>query len=307
MKISLHDRLRGGVYGLLVGDALGVPYEFHHRFDLPPAIEMVPPPEFRRAHASVPPGTWSDDGAHALALLASLLWHDGRFDADDFARRLVNWYEHGYLAVDGLVFDVGGTTRRAIVAFRDGARAIDAGGTAEADNGNGSLMRTLPLALVHRGSDAELFETACLASRVTHGHLRSQVCCALYCLWARRLLAGEADAWAGAVAAFRSIASPSALAELELRPEHHAELVGDGYVVNSLQSARGLLARHARYEDVVVGAVNLGQDTDTTAAIAGGVAGVRDGVGAIPERWMSALRGRELVDPLVEQLLARSG
>src|SRR5688572_5012256 len=108
-------RLEGGLVGLLVGDALGVPYEFHDAEEIPPAdqIEMAPPPGFARAHASVPPGTWSDDGAHALCLLASLL-HAGRLDVDDLGRRLVNWLEHGYLAVDHDVFDVGMQTRVAL-------------------------------------------------------------------------------------------------------------------------------------------------------------------------------------------------
>src|SRR5450432_1002099 len=89
---TFEDRLRGGIYGLLIGDALGVPYEFHDAGDLPPDIEMEPPDWFQRAHRGVPPGTWSDDGAQALALLASLLEHDGQLDVDDFGRRLVAWY-----------------------------------------------------------------------------------------------------------------------------------------------------------------------------------------------------------------------
>ena len=103
--LSRAQRLRGGLLGLLVGDALGVPYEFHPPEEIPPPdqIEMQPPPGFRRAHAGVPVGTWSDDGAHALCLLASLL-HCGRLDPEDLMRRLTNWGEHGYMAVDGKVF-----------------------------------------------------------------------------------------------------------------------------------------------------------------------------------------------------------
>ncbi len=114
---SRSERIEGGIWGLLVGDALGVPYEFHPARAIPgaDAIEMAPPPGFARAHAGTPPGTWSDDGAHALCLLASLV-HNGRLDAEDLARRLVNWYEHGYLAVDGRVFDVGVQTGRAATA-----------------------------------------------------------------------------------------------------------------------------------------------------------------------------------------------
>src|SRR3954470_14105182 len=99
-----HDRMEGGILALLVGDALGVPYEFHGPTEIPASeeIEMDPPAGFRRSHAGTPPGTWSDDGAQALALLASLL-ERGRLDVDDFAARLLAWFERGEYAVDDRV------------------------------------------------------------------------------------------------------------------------------------------------------------------------------------------------------------
>lgn len=294
------------MYGLLVGDALGVPYEFHPPEALPPRerLELDPPAGFARAHAGVPPGTWSDDGAHALCLLASLL-ERGRLDVDDLGRRLVRWYEDGYLAVDGHVFDVGVQTRKAIGAIHAGVPAREAGPSGEWDNGNGSLMRVLPLALWHRGSDAELVGDACLQSCVTHGHPRAQVACAQYCLWARAIAEGAPDAWADATARLRrAIAGdPELLEELEraVRPDDPPGGQGTGYVVDCLRSAR-LAVAAGPYEVAVRAAVALGNDTDTTAAVAGGIAGLRDGVEAIPPRWRDALRGRALCAPLVEAL-----
>lgn len=312
--VERRERIAGGVYGLLVGDALGVPYEFHSPGEIPEssAIEMEPPPGFRRAHAGVAPGTWSDDGAHALCLLASLL-HCGRLDVDDFGRRLVNWYEWGYLAVDDRVFDVGVQTARALRAMRDGVPAREAGPRGEHDNGNGALMRVLPLALWHRGSDEELVRDAMEQSLVTHGHARSQVCCALYCLWARRILDGSgddvADPFTPAVASLRAIlpAEHDARRELEahVRPEDDGAVRGTGYVVDCLRSARHALAAGS-YEQVVRAAIRLGNDTDTTACVAGGLAGVRDGVAAIPARWLDRLQVRSIADPLVEALVARA-
>ncbi len=301
------ERIAGGLWGLLVGDAVGVPYEFHAPSELPPyaALDMLPPAGFRRAHAQVPPGTWSDDGAQALALLASLL-ACGKLDLDDLGRRLVAWYDHGDMAVDRVVFDVGIQTAEAIRALKAGAAAHVAGPRHERANGNGSLMRVLPLALWHRGSDRELVRDAQAQSLVTHGHLRAQVCCALYCLWARRLLYAAPDAWADAVATLRTIygsTSPeyAELAE-HIRPDDPPQGQGSGYVVDSLHSARMVFQAHT-YADVVRGAIALGHDTDTTACIAGGLAGVRDGVQAIPAAWMQQLRGKALVGPLLEQLL----
>src|SRR5512143_1633145 len=112
---SRRDCVAGGLVGLLVGDALGVPYEFHDPADIPAPVEMEPPRGYRRAHATTAPGTYSDDGAHALALLASLLDRGG-LDPEDLGARLVRWYERGELAVDGNVFDVGNQTLRALDA-----------------------------------------------------------------------------------------------------------------------------------------------------------------------------------------------
>jgi ADP-ribosylglycohydrolase len=305
---SRQDRISGGIYGLLIGDALGVPYEFHPPENLPDLsqIEFAPPPDFRRAHAGTPPGTWSDDGAHALVMLASLLGCNG-FDAEDFGRRLCDWYKDGYLAVDGRVFDVGVQTSTAIRALRQGQPALTAGGTDEWSNGNGSLMRVLPLALWHRGSDAELVQLAQQQSQVTHGHARSQMCCALYCLWTRNVLNGVSLAWSEAFASLRDIygTEPVYQTELEdhIRPLDEAAVTGSGYVVDCLRSAVWA-SEQGSYEQAVKAAVALGRDTDTTACVTGGVVGVRDGVQAIPSRWMEALRGKDLVAPLLDQLLA---
>ncbi|HEU5097597.1 MAG TPA: ADP-ribosylglycohydrolase family protein [Roseiflexaceae bacterium] len=303
---TLRERLEGGLYGLLIGDALGVPYEFHRPEALPPQpeIEMTPPARFPRAHAGVAPGTWSDDGAQALALLASLLDH-AALEVGDVGARLVDWYQNGYLAVDRHVFDVGIQTRDAIGRMMSGTPASQAGRTDEQANGNGSLMRVLPLALWHRGSDEALVDDAHRQSCITHGHLRSQVCCALYCLWARRVLQESAEPWADAVASLRAIygfTSP-AYAELEssIRPDAFPAGQGSGYVVDSLHSARWAL-NAGNYEQVVKSAIALGHDTDTTACIAGGIAGLRDGIGAIPGRWRAQLRGQELVAPLWRRL-----
>jgi ADP-ribosylglycohydrolase len=308
---SLKERIEGGIWGLLVGDALGVPYEFHPARAIPPfaEIEMEPPPGFARAHVGTPPGTWSDDGAHALCLLASLL-HVGKLDPEDLGRRLLNWYDHGYLAVDGRVFDVGIQTGRALQAFREGVPAIEAGPHRENENGNGSLMRVLPLALWHRGSDEELVRDARLQSRVTHGHRRSQLCCALYCLWARRILRGVevGAAWSEATATLRAIigGDEQDLGELELhiRPDDPPVGTGSGYVVDCLRSAR-LAVGVGSYEKVLRAGIQLGNDTDTTACVAGGIAGVRDGVEGIPRRWRDALREPETVQPLVDRLVER--
>ncbi|MCB9638255.1 MAG: ADP-ribosylglycohydrolase family protein [Myxococcales bacterium] len=309
MTISLAQRLQGGLWGLLVGDAAGVPYEFCLPDDLPPRelLEMEPPVGFARSYQGIEVGTWSDDGAQALALLSSLLRCDG-LDAEDLGRCLVDWYERGEFAVDRLVFDVGIQTGEAIRLLMSGRPALSAGPKHEMANGNGSLMRVLPLALWHQGTDLALVEDAHTQSLVTHGHPRSQACCALYCLWARRTLEGVEDAWGAAVETLRALYDKDSpwFAELEwsIRPDDPPSGTGSGYVVDCLRSARWALAE-PNYEQVIKAAISLGRDTDTTACVAGGIAGIRDGIDAIPSRWMETLRGKEWVLPWLERLLAR--
>jgi ADP-ribosyl-[dinitrogen reductase] hydrolase len=174
------------------------------------------------------------------------------------------------------------------------------------DNGNGSLMRVLPLVLWHRGTDQELVKDAQLQSLITHGHLRSQVCCALYCLWARRILVDHVDPWRDAVQTLRNIyqGENAAIEELEwsIRPDDLPIGKGSGYVVDCLRSARMVLDL-PNYEDVVRSAIQLGNDTDTTACVAGGIAGIRDGIAGIPTRWYAGLRGKEIYQPLLNNLL----
>ena len=305
--LSRKERIAGGLVGLLVGDALGVPYEFHPANEIPPLsdIEFIPPKDFRRAHLGVPPGTWSDDGAQALVLLASLL-DCGKLDLKDFAKGLVDWYETGYMAPDGKVFDVGIQTGQAINKLRSGYRPEKAARRDDHANGNGSLMRVLPLALWHQGSDAELVEDAHRQSLVTHGHIRSQICCALYCLWARRIMEEAKNPWQEAVLALRQIYGQDS-AEVEeldyfIRPDDEPIGQGSGYVVDSLRSAR-MVMTVGIYEQVVKAAIALGHDTDTTACIAGGIAGLRDGLSAIPKRWTDNLRGKEIYEPELKKLL----
>lgn len=307
MTIEFEDKILGGLCGLLIGDALGVPYEFSKAAQLPTAdlLEMAPPPGFRRAHRGVPPGTWSDDGAQALCLLASLLECDD-VDLADIADRLVNWAEHGYLAVDERVFDIGIQTRAALTAISSGVPVEEASPPTERNNGNGSLMRVLPLVLWHTGSDASLIEDAARQSIPTHSHPRSQVCCALYCLWARNILTEKSDPWAAATITLRDYCAnnPAWQHELEqhVQPDRAPAGTGTGYVVDCLHSAR-LAFEQSSFEAVVKCAIALGEDTDTTAAVAGGIAGLRFGYHGIPERWRTTLRGANLIAPLVHQLL----
>ncbi|MBX3032219.1 MAG: ADP-ribosylglycohydrolase family protein, partial [Chloroflexi bacterium] len=300
--LPLPARLAGAVWGHLVGDALGVPYEFLRASDITTVAWGA-----KGTHHQ-PPGTWSDDGALMLALLDSLLATG--FDTNDQGRRAVDWRRHGRYAPGGRVFDIGGTTSAALAAIEHGTSAVEAGPTADHASGNGSLMRILPLALVARDvTDERLVEMAHLASRVTHGHPRCQVACALYSLVARRMLAGAGDR-PGILVDARAVLRATyedrdltghltALDELEAWPGRS----GRGHVIDSFWSAWDAFSGADSYVDAVTRAIRYGRDTDTTAAIAGGLAGAWFGVDAIPADWRGGLRDPGIVRPLVDRLI----
>lgn len=302
------ERCAGGLWGLLVGDALGVPYEFSLPQELPPIdqIEMTPPEGFQKTYPDVPAGTWSDDGAQALCLLDSLLDCEA-LDLNDFTGKMADWLDSGLWTPDGRVFDVGVQTERALREFRNGALPEESGMVQPKGKGNGSLMRTLPLALWHLGTDRELALDAHRQSLPTHGHPTNQMCCALYCLTARRLLEGLpfSEAFRQAVSRLREIYAemPLFAKELELfEPDVPVRGGGSGYVVDCLKSAFMILGRTESYEDAVRQAIALGNDTDTTACVTGGLAGILFGAESIPARWMEAMRGKSAVNGLLGRL-----
>ena len=301
------DRIEGGLYGLLIGDALGVPYEFHRADELPPYedIEMMPPSGFRRAHAQVAARTWSDDGAQALCLLESLVVERG-FSLERFSDLLLGWYDDGLWAVENKVFDVGIQTAHALHAYKKGMAPEKCGTLNPEGKGNGALMRVLPLEFWHRDREKLVLDAhrQCL---ITHGHPCNQVCCALYCLVARELLegVGAQDAIKRGTAILREIyrKMPEYEQELEwsVRPGDAWEGDGTGYVVDCLRSAFMILEETSDYEEAVKRAVLLWNDTDTTACVTGGLVGILYGVQGIPERWLSMLREKERAAKLLDR------
>ena len=249
-----------------------------------------------------------------LALLDSLL--SVGFDPEDQGRRALAWADARAYTPDGDgAFDIGMATSASLARLRAGTPATSAGGTGDRDQGNGSLMRILPIALVDPpDDDAELVERAHLASRVTHGHPNCQVACALYVLVARTLIehpGGDPEA-ALALATDRLLAvyerEPAFASVLRELLAHRSSVkkIGGGWVFDSFWSAWEAFASSGSYRETIERAVGYGNDTDTTAAIAGGLAGIRWGMveadGGIPVEWLDALRGKDIVEEILGRL-----
>lgn len=303
------EAAEAGLWGLLIGDAVGVPYEFHSPSALPPlaSIDLVPPKGFARAHVGVSPGTWSDDGAQALALLDTLIT-TGEVDLRHFSGNLRAWLHEGRFAVNRSVFDVGRQTATAINRLVSGCPPEQAGPNTEQDNGNGALMRVFPLLMRPWSSDHHLAAAAAKQARVTHGHARSHVACAMFCLWVDGIPRwGSEKAWDLAETVVRGqvfacdVGLPEEEIALVLDPAWRAKASGSGYVVDTLWSARIAVEETTDYASCIRRAIAFGHDTDTTSAVAGAAAGVLYGLEGIPLAWREALRGRDVVDGLLQR------
>lgn len=306
----MKDKLLGGVYGALIGDATGVPYEFRPAREIPQheQIDMHPPSGWIKTYAEVPDGTWSDDGSLMLCLLEALLDVESvespHYWIMPFVGKMINWRHHGYLAVDGRKFDIGIQTASALLDLENGVDPLTRVDGPHA-NGNGALMRALPAALVARGSHSLAHKISFEHASATHAHGVSKMACALYSSVAVNLLTGihsMEDSWGIAIETMKQTYPNDPDLETVLAGER-VEPTGSGYVVDSLWSAYYACMRGKTYADVIKYAIGLGKDTDTTACIAGGLAGIYYGFSGIPSTWRADLRGHQLLQPILAKLL----
>ncbi len=293
----------GAILGFAVGDALGVPAEFMERS----ALRRDPVQAMRSGGVhGQPAGTWSDDTSMTLCAMDSLI--AAGIDYDDLMRRFSDWLLHASNTAHGTVFDVGNTCRRAIFAYADGADPLACGQTEEFACGNGSLMRVLPMALYLAGRFGAAQLDDCIAgilhdtSKCTHAHPRCQMACGIYCAVAFALCRGgslnqavqsgilSSLSYYREKAEFAQVAPEfEALIRIERRAE--AQIESTGYVLHTLEAALWCLSTTRSYQACVCKAVNLGGDADTTAAVAGGLAGLWYGEAGIPREWAEATAG----------------
>jgi len=303
----MRDKILGGIIGFCVGDALGVPVEFMNRESLAqdPVTDM-------RGYGTYnqPPGTWSDDTSMTLCLMDSLT---GGLDYHNIMQKFMLWIDKGEYTPHGEVFDIGIATRKALQRFAGGTEPLVCGGTLEFDNGNGSLMRILPLVFYlcmadKCKTDDDFFECVHNVSSLTHAHKRSHIACGIYLSVARNILLGDRITKNGISKAKEYYSEkPDYTDELNLFQRifnddfinlPQEKIKSSGYVVDTLEAALWCLMNTADYESCVLKAVNLGEDTDTVAAIAGGLAGMLYGVESIPEKWLNQIVRLEYIKKL---------
>ena len=273
-KREKNKKLADAVFGLAIGDALGVPYEFKNRG----AFECTEMTGYG-THGQ-PAGTWSDDTSMTIATAKSIKDNGGKIVPVDIRDNFVTWADDEGFNANGVGFDMGSATW---VALSTGEPQ-----TGERSNGNGSLMRILPLAFAEC-TDEEVMQV----SAITHGHEISMHACVIYVRIARRLLAGESIH--DIIPTLMYEEPFDRLRKIDQLPEEKIE--SSGYVVHTLEAALWTLAKYDNFRDTVLAAVNLGDDTDTTAAVAGGLAGIVYGLDSdFAQECLEVLRAKDMIE-----------
>ena len=279
-------KIKSGICGLVVGDALGVPVEFRSREYL-----LENPVEEMLGHGTYnqPKGTWSDDTSMTLATMQSIICKN-RIDLEDIMREFVLYAMTSKYCQDK-VFDYGNTTIQSIDRYMEGYPVDECGGRSERDNGNGSLMRILPLAFI----PGITYEDVENVSAITHAHPRSRISCVLYVEIAKSMIENDLEISEHIAHSCEKIRKYYADCEELVHFEdifsgNYQVGTGRSYVIKTLEAVLYCLLQTSSYRDAVLMAVNLGRDTDTVAAITGGLAGIYYGFDEIPSEWISQIR-----------------
>jgi ADP-ribosyl-[dinitrogen reductase] hydrolase len=303
---TTRERYRGALLGLAAGDALGTTLEFKPPGTFAPLTDMIGGGPF-----DLKPGEWTDDTSMALCLAESLIEKRG-FDPKDQMDRYCRWHEEGYLSSNGTCFDIGNTVASALASYRRTGNPF-AGSESPRTAGNGSLMRLTPVPLFFASEPKQAIHYAGESSRTTHGTKAAVDACRYFAGLLVGALRGKPKS---------ELLSPyfsptdepgfwnetgldpkiAAIAAGSFKKKDPPEIRGTGYVVESLEAALWAVDRSKSFREGALLAVNLGDDTDTTGAIYGQIAGAFYGVDGIPAEWRAILALEELITEFADKL-----
>jgi ADP-ribosylglycohydrolase len=296
------------LFGVAVGDALGVPVEFRSRGSF-----QVSGMRGYGTH-NQPPGTWSDDTSLALCLADSFS-RDSVID--DMARNFVKWHDEAAFTAHGVVFDIGISTAKAISRLKTGVAPEKAGCTGINENGNGSLMRIAPLVFyLDDMPEVGRFKITKAVSSITHAHPWSVAACYIYLEYLRKLLAGmdKEAAYTELRNDFQggspyidsdTLGKFDRILRMDISALPETGVRSGGFVIDTLEAALWSFLTTDSYRDAVLRAVNLGEDTDTTASVTGALAGLAYGLDGIPANWLDTLVNSGEIRRIAEALATR--
>lgn len=286
-------KVENGIIGFVVGDTMGVPVEFNSRGKLllNPVTEML-----EYGTHNMPKGCWSDDTSMTLATMDSII-KCKEINTNDMADRFIKWYRNGEYTATGIMFDIGTTTKQALIKYQRGIDiASKCGGEREYDNGNGSIMRMLPIAYycyLKSLEDTEILKIVKEVSSITHRHQISILGCYIYVRLAMELLKGKEllQAYQEIKKLDYSYFTEDTIYKYERIINNDIglyninEISSNGYIVSTLEAVIWTLINSKSFNETIIKAINLGEDTDTIGACVGGLAGIYYGIENINQKW----------------------
>ena len=286
-------KVKNGIIGFVVGDTIGVPVEFNsrERLLLNPVTEML-----EYGTHNMPKGCWSDDTSMTLATMDSII-KCKEINTNDMADRFIKWYRNGEYTATGIMFDIGTTTKQALIKYQRGIDiASKCGGEREYDNGNGSIMRMLPIAYycyLKSLEDTEILKIVKEVSSITHRHQISILGCYIYVRLAMELLKGKEllQAYQEIKKLDYSYFTEDTIYKYERILNNDIglyninDISSNGYIVSTLEATLWTLINSKSFNETIIKAINLGEDTDTVGACVGGLAGIYYGIENINQKW----------------------
>ena len=302
--------LSNGIIGLAIGDALGVPAEFKSREELKryPITDMIGDGTY-----NLPAGTWSDDTSMTLATVDSIM-STSTINPNDMANKFLNWFRNAEYTATNETFDIGRTTLQALAKYELKLYdSINCGEDNEYRNGNGSLMRILPVAYYIYYKDVtdnqEIYNIVKQVSSITHAHEVSILGCYIYVRFALELLNGKdkVEAYNNIKKLDYSMFSSTIIDKYNrilndnIQNLNEENISSSGYVVSTLEAAMWLFLNSNDYNNTILRAVNLGEDTDTVAACTGGLLGLYYGIESIKSSWKQNLKRYDYIVELCDK------
>lgn len=327
-----------GIMGVLIGDALGNPVQFMSRSSVQKRGLVKGMEE--GGVFNMPAGSWTDDGSMTLATLDSLT-KKGKLDYDDIMERFIRWDSEGKYTPFGKAYDQGLTCMDAIDRYSRTHKWSSCGKTGEHANGNGGLMRIMPVCLyaAMKENDGTMTEKEAVqavhnATLLTHNHLRACTASGIYYFICREILkhrgffkgaddAVESNDTDASVSPLRNILQRGMDSAVSFYMENDmdGELVSyakiksmescskltadkirsSGYVVHTLEASVWTLVTTGSLEEALLQGVNLGDDADTVGAVAGGLAGLYYGYDSVPAAWKDAMQKRAWLEEMCQK------
>lgn len=301
-------KIKSAIYGFVIGDAMGVPVEFEDREKL-----MKSPVTNMLGYGSydVPKGVWSDDTSMTLATMDSIIVNKNKLNYNDIADKFCEWINNAKYTATNEVFDIGTTTKYSLMRYwNNKIDATKCGGNAISENGNGSLMRMLPIAFYcfyNKTEDNDIINIVRNTSSITHAHEISIIGCYMYVKYIIFILSNnnKTESYKLLQKIDYSIFNKDninlyeRIIKEDISKYSLDTIKSTGFVVDTLESALWVILNTENFNEAIIGSVNLGGDTDTIAAITGSIAGILYGYDSINEKWIKDIKNKELLNKYI--------